>query len=73
MIVQQHRDILDLWAALGGIPDDEPTRDWVCGELVLKLWAAYLEVEQTMSELAGLDIPKTEDEAGPPLFGEMAS
>lgn len=34
-----HVNLIERWVALGGVPADRGTRDFVCDELLLKLWA----------------------------------
>jgi hypothetical protein len=59
-ICDQDRELLDLWAELG-MPDDQSTRDYALG-LLMKLWAAYRELDAALGEVLALEHGETPPE-----------
>jgi hypothetical protein len=55
----QDREILDLWAE-GGVPDDPSTTAYAVDTLLLKLWAAYKELDAALGEVLALHAPTAE-------------
>ena len=49
----QDREILAVWAELGGVPDDQGTRDVAC-RMLLKLWAAHQELDAALGEVLAM-------------------
>lgn len=55
-LCDQDREILDLWARLG-MPENSSTRDYALG-LLMKLWAAYKELDAALGEVLAVERPK---------------
>lgn len=60
-LAPSHIALIEQWQALGGVPRDRSTRDFVCDELLFKLWtdrqewvaiADQLLAAETASEVA---------------------
>jgi hypothetical protein len=47
-------ELLERWAALGGVPQDRSTRDFICDHLLLRLWEdrqAWVQIADDLQDI----------------------
>lgn len=54
MICGMDREVLDIWAEMGGVPNDPSTLEYA-GRLCLKLWAELQEAWGALDDALGKD------------------